>query len=392
MLYFKNDKLIFDKGRCCQCGTCLASCPDGALKTILQADGLSLIEWDANLCIRCEICFTVCPARKLPDNPLTDQNWANLKGAFLVFPRDNEQRFRGSSGGVARTLLASLVNRGLVDCAYGLRKSSRYPWAEGRFWNPPVQSSQIPGSMYLPIMANKNLKLRTATRTLLVIGLPCQLLGAEELLKNQVQCIYKVAILCKQQKTLGFLYFIAKRLGISFNPESDMEISFRGAGWPGNFTIGSKTMPFEQAARLPFSKRLWRVPGCLFCPNPSGGNADLTLADPWGIEKPGTLGKTLTLAWTKEGQDLLEQNKELIEIEPIDVIYAKKSLDWSGMQRKQRLMDYYLGREVSFRVMLGGIGERIQTKLYETFLNRFRLPELGYKILTHLPDLGGIAK
>ena len=391
MLYFEENRLHFNKSRCCQCGTCLAACPEGALKAALQACGLFSIECNESLCTRCGTCLGVCPARKLPDNPLTDDNWANLKGTFLIYARDEKQRFRASSGGVARILLAGLVDRGLVDCAYGLRKSLTYPWAEGRFWKRPVDPSEVPGSMYLPVMANENLKLKAATKTMLVIGTPCQLLGAERLLKNQTQRIYKIAIFCKQQKTFGFLHFMARRLGVSFDQESTMEISFRGEGWPGRLRIGSKSIAYEHAAALPFGKRLWRVPGCLFCPNPCGANADLTLADPWGIEQPGALGKTLTLVWTKQGQDLIDQNKELLGIEPIDVVSAKISLDWPGVQRKQRLADYYLGRKVRFRTMLGGIGERIQTQVYEAFLNRFRLSELGCKILAHLPNLGGIA-
>ena len=391
MLYFENGTLHFDKMRCCQCGSCLAACSEDALKVSIDADGLTLLECDQNLCKMCGSCVSVCPAGRFPENYLNDENWTSLKSVSLIYARSKEQCFRASSGGVARTLLGSLVNRGQVDCAYGLRRSSRYPWAEGQFWEGPVNLSQIPSSMYLPIMANKNLRLTTPIKKILIIGTPCQLMGAEKLLKNRVQQIYKIAVFCKQQKTLGFLKFMVKRLRVSLTREFDTEISFRGEGWPGKLKVGTEKMDWAQAAALPFGKRLWRVPGCRFCANPCGVNVDLTLADPWGIDEAEGLGKTLTLVWTEQGQDLIDQNKDLLAIESIDAMSAKISMDWAALQRKQRLAHYYAGRKVRLRVKVGGIGERLQTRVYEDFLSRVRLPVIGYKILSHLPDLAGIA-
>jgi coenzyme F420-reducing hydrogenase beta subunit len=333
----------------------------------------------------------VCPAASLPDNYLHLKDWDSIHSIFLAYAASDELRFNASSGGVARTLLAGSVDRRQVDCGYALAKHPAFPWAEGSFWKPPVDLSNVPCSMYLPILANKNLKIEAPVDKLLLIGTPCQLMGAEALLKDKVQELYKIAFLCKQQKTLDFLRFVAKCLGVSQTEQSRVEISFRGQGWPGKLSFGTKRMSFEEVASLAFGRRLWAVPGCRLCTNPLGVNVDLTLADPWGIEKPGGLGKTLTVVWNQRGWDLLAENKDLLMIEPIDKSAAESSMDWAGVRRKQRMAAYYSGEKVPLRVKVGALGESIQTRLYEALLRSRRLSQLECKILAHLPDLRKIA-
>lgn len=335
--------------------------------------------------------MNVCPARCLPGEYSQLKSRGHIHGLFLACAASDEQRFEASSGGVARTLLAASVDRRQVDCAYALAKRPAFPWAEGQFWESPVDLSRVPCSMYLPILANKNLRVEAPVNKMLLIGTPCQLMGAEALLKDKVQEPYKIAVLCKQQKTLGFLGFMAKWLGVSLSEPSGIEISFRGRGWPGRLCFGNKGMNFEDVASLAFGRRLWAVPGCRLCTIPLGVNVDLTLADPWKIEKPGGLGKTLTVVWTQRGRDLLAENKDLLVIEPIDKFAAKNSMDWAGMRRNRKLAAYYAGRNVPFRVKVGGLGESIQTRLYEAFLNKRRPSRFESKILAHLPDLRNIA-
>lgn len=46
-----------------------------------------------------------------------------------------------------------------------------------------------------------------------------------------------------------------------------------------------KKIAWEKAALMPFGKKLWMVPGCNICGNPFGIDVDITVLDPWNIEK-----------------------------------------------------------------------------------------------------------
>lgn len=153
-------------------------------------------------------------------------------------------------------------------------------------------------------------------------------------------------------------------------------------------TIDNRSIAYEKVAALPYGKRLWRVPGCLCCPNPLGVNVDLTLADPWGIEKPGTAGKTLVMVWTDQGKELLQSNDDLLLQDNVNIHTVQESLGWQALKRSQVMVDYYAGKKVPFRVLTTAVGEQIQTRIYEKVLENMKLPDMLYKIMAHMPDIG----
>jgi len=390
MLVWQNESIQFDIDRCTQCGTCLAACPFNALSAAVDhQDGLWTIRWDEQSCRRCFLCISVCCASFLPKNRLSEGWFDQLPDVRLGNAKDDHVRKSSSSGGVARTLLLGALKRGFVDAVYTLRQTSEYPWAEGSFFYGDADVSNIPRSIYHPVLVNRNLSHDTKANRLLLIGTPCQLLSAKHLLKNRGKQITTVAIFCKQQKTLLATRYLASRMRTEFRTEMQTPVSYRGDGWPGKVTIGSSSMEYEKAAALPFGRRLWRVPGCRFCSDPLGSSVDITLSDPWGIETVDGLGKTLIMVWTKRGKDLLEECKDLIAGGKIASSLAVRSFGLKDISRKELLVAYYLGENVPFLVRLSGMVERAQIAILETALQRIRLPEIGYKVLAHLPDLPG---
>jgi coenzyme F420-reducing hydrogenase beta subunit len=388
LLRLEDRRIRFDLKRCCQCGTCIAACHHGALATHLTADGLWTLHWNQDHCDLCGRCAAVCPARLLPHNRLREEDWQRGPVAFLAYAREETIRMEASSGGVARVLLAGSLEKKIVDAAYGLRKSPRYPWAEGSLWRAPANLSDVPSSMYHPIQANKNLRIgRTpAVDSLLLIGTACQLMGAERLLKKRVANLVKVAMLCKQQKTLGATRYYANRLDTRFDTASPHAVSYRGNGWPGRVLINHGSIDWEVAAAVPYGKRLWNVPGCTYCGNPAGGDVDLTLADPWHIEKRNGLGKTLVIAWTEKGLQLIDQHRDELVCEPVTLETVKMSIGWAQIRRRQPLIDYHLGLRVPPRTRFTGLAERLQTTLLEKLFEHTKLPGLLHKVVAHLPD------
>jgi len=335
----------------------------------------------------CKSCIVACPAQTLPFKRLEEHHWKEIKGTFIVSSKDRKMRFTSSSGGVARTLVKGSLEKEIVDSAYTLRRTREYPWAEGTFWKEFVDIATMPNSVYLPILAYENFRPDQKKGNFLLVGTNCQLIGARNILGKEGSRACTISLCCKQQKTLGFALFVAKRLGIVLNRESSEGISFRGEGWPGRIRIGCSAMDWEDAAGLPYGKKLWRVPGCRFCPNPAGADVDLTLADPWQIYGDDKVGSTLVIAWTKKGIDLLRNNEDLLDVGTIGAESAKESIGWPLVQKRQSLVDHYMKKNTTFRTNVIASIDDFTISLMESVLSRYRLPKFMYKVLGHLPNM-----
>lgn len=380
-----NRAIIFNSRRCCQCGACLAVCPEGAISSEEGLYGLTVIRIDTRRCTYCGKCVSVCPASHLPLLALDEHVWASIKACGLAYHVNKTTRKIASSGGVARGLLSDCLESNRCDAVYTLMQRKDYPWAEGKLIKTDFDSKKVAGSMYLPVMALRNLRIDSGIETLAIVGTTCQLLAASRLLRGNVKRLIRIALLCKQQKHLGFTNFSAKRLGLRKKDAYD-HISYRGQGWPGELTIDGHSLDFEQAAAIPFGKRLWRIPGCLTCINPFGYKPDITLADPWGLEDAQVEGKNIVIVWTKTGRDLVNDSPHIKFESSLEIEHIKNSIEWDKLLRKKELATFYLKGKASSRVMAAGYLERIQTILLESGLETVRLPNILYKLIAHLPD------
>lgn len=393
MLVETAQKITFDLQRCTQCGGCLAACKTGSLKLSSAPHGLYNISWQEESCNHCLSCIRICPAHCLPEAGFNSSKLDKVLGFFLAFARDPVIRRHASSGGAGRILIKTSLDAALADSAYTLKTTASYPWAAGGFWQKGEDIFGMPNSMYLPILVMRNLVLKKKQMSLLVVGTPCQLLAAEALVGKKVDRLLKVAIYCKQQKDFRATQYCAGRLNIPTlcnTPEKIHRVSYRGDGWPGCVTVNGRRLAYDQAAAVPFGKRLWRVPGCRFCPDAFGLNVDLSLMDPWGICKENTMGETLVVAWTTQGVELLQAATGELQVENITNEEGLNAINTEDMLRKAALVNYYLGRRVALRTWLAGRGEELQTRLYETLLGHLKLPPLGHKLIAHAPDLRNI--
>lgn len=390
MLIETAEGIAFEPERCTQCGACLAACKTGSIKALPVANGLFHFSWHGEDCTRCLACIRVCPAHHLPEAGFAPGKLDAALGFFLAAARDRHTRSQASSGGAGRLLVKTALDSGVADLAYTLRNVAAYPWAEGSFWQKGDNIAAMPNSMYLPILAMKNLRLTEQRKKLLVVGTPCQLLAAEALIGKKTERLFKVAIYCKQQKDFRATEYCARRLKIKTQgnaPGQIRELAYRGEGWPGRVMVNRRNLAWEQAAGVPFGKRLWRVPGCRFCPDAFGIDVDLTLLDPWGIRQENPLGETLVAAWTRQGLELLEAAGGELRSEPLAAEEGKRAVNVVDMRHKAALVSYYLGRRVGLRTRLAGLGERFQGWIYEAVLERFSLPTIAHKLIAHAPDL-----
>lgn len=304
MISCNHGKWHFDFMQCRQCGVCIGSCPTGALSARIFRDRYEII-CDAESCVCCGLCAKCCPA-----NEETAVNTsADLKAARVilrVWSADPSTRYWGSSGGSARSLIRAVLAERRCDAVYTLVHSGSAPEATGCWLTAyPGDESDIPTSLYRPVLWGENLgKVDPAWKSVLLVGLPCQLRAARKFLHHRLPDteILAVTIFCKKQKTFGYSRYWLRRFGASFRETG--QLRYRGGGWPGGCRLRDGT----RAGSFFYPATCWNLPGCRYCLDSlNRRDSDLTLADPWGLVPigPEEPGQNLVFVWTGTGQKLL---------------------------------------------------------------------------------------
>ena len=389
MLQYNNRFIEYSYTHCQQCGVCEAVCPKQAISLDLQKDGTHKVIIDNEKCIKCQRCVKSCPANTREDYNdyfkfFTDKTY------FLGYSSNDKVRRESSSGGVCKTIVVESLRSGFVDGVYTLKRTDTFPFAEGEFYtkdNIP-DYDDIPNSVYHSVMACRNINKIQKCKRLIIIGTTCQLKAANSILKNKADEIIRICIFCKQQKTLDSTRFLAKIMGTNIPENKKFFVRYRGLGWPGIVRIRESELLWSRAAQIPFGKRLWTVAGCNICGDPFGVNAgaDISLLDPWKIRENSSLGETLTIVHTVEGENLLKRLTSL-ELEPKDYKEIEPALDLKDIWRKQQLVPFFLGEKNEGIIFKAGKAEQKQRRFLRTIVEKFpKMPIIFYRILCKIPD------
>lgn len=385
-----DNKFIVDNDYCQQCGTCIGLCTSSAISMCLRDDGVSILSILNEKCINCGMCYDVCPANKKLE---VENIYDHIKRMSYcdAYAKDDDIRNLSSSGGVAKTIIVEGLNNGIFDAVYVLKKSDIYPYVEGAYIdkNDGVKYEDIPNSIYHPVMMNLALKKVKKVDKLLIVGTPCQIKGAEEYLKGRCNKLTKVALFCKQQKTLDSTKFIAKLLNTSVDIKKPFSAKYRGDGWPGIIRINKKEIPLENGVAMSMQKRLWTVNGCKICGIPFGDKVDLSLMDPWGgYYKKSDNGITVVVIQSSQGEKILSDLNAHINIEKKSFKQIKRVFILDDIQRKIILIPYFLKEKIRKRILFAGKFNDIQDVFYRNLVEVMpRMPLKIYSILCRVPDI-----
>ena len=93
-----------EKKKCVGCNACVQRCPKGCIRLEEDEEGFLYPKTDSFLCIDCHLCEKVCPVifRKEKRQPLK---------VYAMRNRDENIRFRSSSGGIFYLLAAAVLAR-----------------------------------------------------------------------------------------------------------------------------------------------------------------------------------------------------------------------------------------------------------------------------------------
>lgn len=390
MLKLINSTIIYSCKHCQQCGACEAVCPKHAISFELQKNGIHNVIVDNSKCIRCKRCVVNCPANKCEEYKKYFDNFKDKK-YFLGYNSNDNIRRGSSSGGVCKTLIVEGLKCGYIDGVYTLKKTDKYPYAEGEFYtreNIP-NYCDLPNSIYHSVMACTNINRIERCNRLMIVGTSCQLRALEKIAKSKCNELITICIFCKQQKTLDSTRFLAKIVGEEINNEKKFYAQYRGTGWPGIVKINNSSLPWHRAAQLPFGKRLWTVPGCDVCGDSYGieSNADITLMDPWIIRERNELGETLITVHSEKGLKILEDIPNIV-LEEKSFIQVEPALSLKDVWRKQQLVPFFRGEESDNKIVKAGKAEIKQRKILSYIAKKLpRMPILFYRVLCKFPDL-----
>ncbi len=342
--------VITDKSKCCGCEACVQVCPKHCIAFIQDKEGFSYPEVSTDICVDCGLCEKVCPELSVYEETIPLE-------VISAINKDEDVRASSSSGGVFTLLAQKTIEQGGI--VFGVRFDEK--WLAVFDYADTLESvAAFRGSKYLQarvgdcyVQCKKNLD---EGRHVLFAGTQCQIAALNHYLRKTYPNLLTVDFICHGVPSPAvwrqYLEEIKEdahkgenSVSLPLNPpisgndalaggrEVEIEsIAFRDKrlGWKKfSFALtlaeaiadGKKNsvslsfIHYENLFMKAFLSNLILRPSCYSCPSKGGrSNADITIADFWGIEKvtpnmDDDKGTSLVLINTQKGADALQREK-----------------------------------------------------------------------------------
>lgn len=314
---------MVSKRDCTGCAACVAVCSRKAMRMEQAADGFFYPVIDAQLCVDCGRCRSVCPVIS------RDNGDTGYIKACAVKHTDEVIRARSSSGGAFSALAGQVLGCGGVVFGAALNDELRLchicvETIEGlaclrgsKYLQSDVQQAYCGVKEYLDV-----------DRPVLFSGTPCQVAGLRAFLGKEYPNLLTVDFICHGVPSPvmwdSYLSYRQKQSG-----DRVVGASFRDkcTGWK-KFSMRLDYSRGESCAQdlsrdlylKGFLSNLFLRRSCYRCSfKGGGGGSDITLADGWGIERIAPelnddKGLSLVLVNTPAGERWLEQAAQMLEM------------------------------------------------------------------------------
>jgi coenzyme F420 hydrogenase subunit beta len=321
-------KDVHDQGICGQCGGCVSFCFAGDLVAITMGKNGRPIYIDEENCLKCGICFLICPQINILDNEIQEQfEWklpiGHYKKIVAAKTRNEEVMENCTDGGVVTSILHCLLERNLIDGAIVSQKTGpfgRKPMiatsydevlssAGTRF----IGSSQVEElgnfTTYSPTMeALRKLKNMDLLR-IAVVGTPCQIHSIRKMQHLGVVpshvIKYTIGLFCYENFSFDIQdkEKIESRLGIRIDDIEKINIR-------EDFII---TLKSGEVKHIPLDEIDDVVrPACFACTDFANDFADISVG---GLGSPD--GYTTTVIRTEDGMEIYSEAKRHSYIEEL---------------------------------------------------------------------------
>lgn len=330
-----NISQVVKNGLCTGCGTCLALCPEGAIKLkIEEKKGIYIPEVNEDRCNDCNICYKVCPGHSVDFKQLNleifgkgseDILIGNYLNCYIGHSTNYNIRYNSASGGLITQLLLFALEEKIIDGALVTRMRMNKPLEPEPFIaRTKEEIIEACGFKYCPVPANVALKEILNSEEgerFAVVGLPCHIHGirkAEQINKRlRKRVALHLGIFCNHAPNFWGIKLLLEKLKIRENEV--IKLDYRGEGWPGYMKISKK-----EGELLLLLPDYWSFIGtyffyptrCLMCTDAVCELADISFGDAWLPELSNDkIGTSLVISRSETGEEVLRNTKSKNEAE-----------------------------------------------------------------------------
>ncbi len=317
---------IISKNKCNGCSACTGICPLNCIEMVPDELGFLYPEINAEICTECGLCKETCSGLK----PKTEKA---ANEAYAVSGVDNKIRETSSSGGVFYLIAKNVLGNGGV--VFGAAFENGFYKVKHIAVSESEELIKLQGSKYIQSEIGDSYISAKAFleqgKTVLFSGTPCQISGLKAFLNKEYQNLYLLEIACHGVPSPAvwekYLKYIENK-----HKSRAKSVNFRDKqkGWRNyllkikmnNEKVYSNSREKDLYMRG-FLHNVFLRPSCFECEHKiKNTEADITLADFWGVEKISAnfkddKGVSLVIISSSKGKHLLEPIKQEIKAEKV---------------------------------------------------------------------------
>ena len=321
----KTIKEVLASRQCSGCGACAAAAPP-LIEMAETVDENRRPVLPKSLKVELEImvnkaCPEIATHNTASDSTIADAAWGPVLEVWQGHAKDEEIRFKGSSGGATTALALFALEQGGFHGALHIKARQDAP--EKNLASISTDREGLLtgcGSRYAPSSVCDQLPLvEAAPGKCVVIGKPCDIRGAVAAATAigdplQSKIGLTLAIFCAGVPSHEGTKSLLASLG-SGAEQKLQSLQYRGEGWPGDMVAtwkGNNGLQSQQ--RVSYKKgwgdilqkyRQWR---CHICEDHTGESADIAIGDPWQTPlSDDEKGSSLIVVRTARGRAFLRK-------------------------------------------------------------------------------------
>lgn len=342
---------IIDKQMCTGCCACLNACPQHCISMERDHEGFWYPKVDTKICNNCGLCENVCPLLEGNSVPVERLKSPQVLAAWNT---DHVIRLDSTSGGIFSALANKMFDAdGFVAGAVYLKDHTvSHIVTNDRFLLKDLRSSKYLQS-YSGEIFNNIKQLLQEEKKVLICATPCQIAGLYFVLGKDYENLITCDFLCigvnSPKVFLKYMDMLEQQYGA---PSTNIKFKNKTYGWHRFATridfANGKTY-LKDRNHDPYMRSLLNAhlvrPSCYACQfKGMPRQADITLADFWGIEKidpelDNDCGTSAVILNSQKGKDFFQGTGETIfskERSLQDVVAGNRAISQSIEHKHNR--------------------------------------------------------